>query len=495
VLQPFLNLIQKEKLFDSTEKVLLTVSGGIDSIAMCELFHKAKLKFGIAHCNFQLRAKESDADEAFVEALSEKYNVSFHSIKFNTSAFAKKNKLSIQVAARQLRYQWFEEIREQYAYNYIATAHHQNDSIETFFINLIRGTGISGLHGILPKQGNIIRPLLFATKTEIESFTTKHKLNYREDSSNASDKYLRNKIRHHLIPLLNEFNPSAENAINKSIEHLREVEHIYKNVIEQKRKKIVITKNNSISISIKSLKKLQPINAYLYEFLKPFDFNSATAEEISIALNGESGKQFFSPTHRLIKDREFLIIKQVKSTQDATIHKHQEASGQMLFSISKKQTQIDTADLKLTFKSKILNSNSQIPNPKSQILNSNSQILNPKSQIPNPKSQILNSNSQILNPKSQIPNPKSSAFLDFDKLEFPLEIRKWRPGDIFYPLGMKGKKKLSDFLINNKVSLLQKENTWLLASAGQIAWVIGMRIDDRFKITPKTKRIYLVELI
>ena len=298
MLQSFQSYIQKENLFLSSDKILLTVSGGIDSTLMCELFHKAKLNFGIAHCNFQLRAEESNGDEAFVGTLAEKYNVPFHTTTFTTSAYAKKNKLSIQFAARQLRYLWFEEIREHYKYNYIATAHHQDDSIETFFINLIRGTGISGLHGILPKHGNIIRPLLFTTKNKIETYSKKHKLKYREDSSNASDKYVRNKIRHHIIPVLKELNNSLENTINKSIQHIREVELIYKNDIENKRLKIVKQENNSVSISIKKLKKLQPLSTYLYEFLKPYNFNADTVREIISAIDGTSGKRFFSATHR-----------------------------------------------------------------------------------------------------------------------------------------------------------------------------------------------------
>jgi tRNA(Ile)-lysidine synthase len=447
--------IQKKNLFSSSEKILLTVSGGMDSVLMCELFHKAKLNFGIAHCNFQLRAKESDEDELFVETLAEKYNVPFHSIKFETAAFAKKNKLSIQVAARELRYQWFEEIREQYNYQYIATAHHQDDSIETFFINLIRGTGIAGLHGILPKQGTIIRPLLFTTRKEIEAYTKKHKLNYREDSSNASDKYVRNKIRHQLIPVLKELNPSFESAVNMSIQHLREVELIYKNDIEAKRAKVVKTspqpspqEREQVSvytISIRSLKKLIPLNAYLYEFLKPFNFNASTVEEIIAALDGESGKQFFSLTHRLIKDRKFLLVDslelRVKSKNILTFH------------IKKNQREFEADGLKIKFNSE----------PKTQDF----------------KLKTLN----------------SQAALDFDILNFPLEIRKWQTGDAFYPFGMKGKKKLSDFFIDKKLSIAQKENTWLLTSAGNVVWVIGQRIDERFKITDKTRKIYFVELV
>ena len=259
MLNSFTTYIKKEKLFSKTNTILLTVSGGIDSIVMCELFHQAGLKFGIAHCNFQLRGEESDTDELFVEELAEKYDVQFHSVSFNTAAYAKKNKLSIQLAARKLRYDWFEEIRSQFDYNYIATAHHQDDSIETFFINLIRGTGIAGLHGILPKQNSIIRPLLFTNKKEIELFAKKNKLKFREDSSNASDKYVRNKIRHQLIPLLKELNPNIHQTIADDIQRLSETEKVYKKEITNKRSKIITEDRNGIRISIKALKKLNPI--------------------------------------------------------------------------------------------------------------------------------------------------------------------------------------------------------------------------------------------
>lgn len=447
----FLSYIQKENLFIASDKTLLTVSGGIDSVVMCELFHKANLKFAIAHCNFQLRGKESTDDELFVKQLAKKYGVPFFCKSFNTAAYAGKKKSSIQMAARDLRYEWFEEIRKKEKFQYIATAHHQDDSVETFFINLVRGTGISGMHGILPKQGKIIRPLLFTTKNEIEIFAKKNKLKHREDSSNASDKYIRNKLRHHVIPVLKELNPALGNTINDTIQRLRDVELIYKNEIENKRKEIVKAfpqpspkereLKKQYTIDIENLKKLCAPFTYLYEFLKPYNFNATTVESIIAALSGESGKQFYSDTHRLIKDRDLLIIERLKL---------QIANCKL--QIDKGQKEITADGMKLKFK-----------------------IL--------PKSQILNLTSHI------------SASIDFDKLEFPLEIRKWEKGDAFYPLGMKGKKKLSDFFIDKKLSVSQKENTWLLTSKGKIVWVIGLRIDERFKITDKTKKIYFAELV
>ncbi len=446
------SFIKKENLFSPSEKILLTVSGGIDSVMMCELFYKAGFKFAIAHCNFQLRGEESNGDEKFVAALAEKYNAPFHIITFNTSAFAKKNKLSIQIAARQLRYQWFEEIREKFNYKYIATAHHQDDSIETLFINLIRGTGISGLHGILPKLGNIIRPMLFTNKIEIEKYASKNELQFREDRSNASDKYVRNKIRHQVIPVLKELNPVLEKTITDSMRHLRDIELIYKNDIEAKRSEILKQENSTVLISIKQLKKLDPAVTYLYEFLKPFNFNTSSSSEIIAALESESGKQFFSTTHRLIKDRDFLIIEKISGPKNQ-IPGTNEIQASEKFQIKKSQKELIFNGLRLNFKTDAKPAN------------------------------------HLLQTKNTCAN------LDFDKLKFPLEIRKWQQGDAFYPLGMKGRKKLSDFFIDKKLPISQKENIWLLISGGSIAWVIGQRIDERFKITNKTQKIYFVELV
>ncbi|MFY9310354.1 MAG: tRNA lysidine(34) synthetase TilS [Bacteroidia bacterium] len=440
MLVSFFNHIETQNLCTKADTTLLTVSGGIDSVVMCELFRKAGLKFAIAHCNFQLREAESDQDEEFVESLAGLYNVAFHSIAFDTAKYAKKNNLSIQLAARELRYKWFEEIRQEYNYEYIATAHHVNDSIETFLINFSRGTGIAGLHGILPKQGTVIRPLLFATKQEIESFAKKNNLKYREDSSNASDKYTRNKIRHHIIPLLKQLNPDFENAASSTIQRLQETEKIYDSTIAKQRASIVKTTNGTTMISIPRLKKLVPHAAYLYEFLKPFNFNPATINEIRDVLDGETGKQFFSSTHRLIKDRDSLVIKEMKTT---------ETEKATTYWIKKKQKECITEGFSLQFEKL--------------------------------KKQELSFNPLI-------------ASIDFDKLEFPLEIRKWQKGDVFYPLGMKGKKKLSDFLIDIKLSLFQKENTWLLISAKRIVWVIGLRLDDRFKVTNTTSVVYKISL-
>lgn len=440
--QALLSYIQQEDLFSTKDKILLTVSGGIDSVVLCDLFHTANLSFAIAHCNFQLRATESDGDEQFVKELATKYKVPFHHIRFDTDAYVKKNKVSVQVAARELRYEWFEKIRIEHQYTYIATAHHQGDVIETFFINLIRGTGISGLRSIVPKQGKIIRPLLFATKKDILTYAEKNKIAYHEDSSNASDKYLRNKIRHHLIPVLNELSPTAEASISHSIEKLRDAEFIYKEAMEDVRSKICTSKGASIYISIAELKKLNPIATYLYELLNPYGFNGATATDIIKVLSGESGKQFLSATHRLIKDRDFLILEPITTS---------DAKEEYMIEKDQVEFKIPGSDLHLHF--------------------------------------------QFSQPEHTIPTAAAIAAIDLDKLHFPLTIRKWKTADAFYPLGMKGKKKLSDFFIDKKLSLAEKENIWLLCSDEKIVWVIGMRLDDQFKVTDKTKKIVQVFLL
>lgn len=440
MLQLLKKFIRDEGLFTSKQKILLAVSGGLDSSVMCHLFHKAGYRFAIAHCNFGLRSKESDGDETFVKNMAMKYNSPFYVERFETLKFAKKNKMSVQMAARQLRYDWFEKIRSSEGFNYIAIAHHRDDETETFFINLIRGTGISGLHGILPKKNKIIRPLLFATRKDIETYAKKEKISFREDSSNLSQKYVRNRIRQTILPALKEMNPSVETTIKKDIERLREVELIFKQAIEEKRKKLVkksrLAKGTE-TIPIAGLKKLEPIKTWLYELLNPYNFNIETVNDVISSLWKTSGKQFFSPTHRIIKDRESLIISSLPTMQNNSV------------SIGlKTKTISNPVRLKI---SKVTRT-----------------------------------------PGWKTPPDKTIACLDYDKLVFPLTLRKWKAGDSFYPLGMDKKKKLSDFLIDNKVPIHQKEQTYVLESGNKIIWIVGHRIDNRFRITEDTGEIYCI---
>ncbi|RLD60716.1 MAG: tRNA lysidine(34) synthetase TilS, partial [Bacteroidetes bacterium] len=293
MLNKFTEYIENEKLFNKTDKILLTVSGGVDSVVMLDLFIKSRLSFGIAHCNFNLRGKESDLDEKFVKQLAKKNNIEIHTVSFKTEEYAKSNGISIEMAARDLRYEWFEKIRQNFDYSYIATAHHKNDVIETFILNISRGTGIKGLCGIQPKVNKIIRPVLFALRKEIEEYCTTNNLQYREDASNATLKYKRNIIRHKILPELKNLNPNINNTIIDDIAIFNDVEKIYRSSIEEKKLKILTKENDKILINIKELKKLNPLKTYLYEFLKPYNFQSQNITDIIKSLDSISGKQFY----------------------------------------------------------------------------------------------------------------------------------------------------------------------------------------------------------
>jgi tRNA(Ile)-lysidine synthase len=438
MLQKFKQFIIKEKLLAKDQRILLAVSGGIDSVTLCHLMHEAGFKFGIAHCNFKLRGKESEEDEKFVRQLSLKFKVPFFHHSFETKKYSEEKKISVQMAARELRYDWFEEIRRKNNYHFIAVAHHQDDEIETFFINLIRGTGIAGLHGIKAKAGKIIRPLMFASRKEIEEYIRRKKIKYREDSSNSSLKYLRNQVRHQLIPQLKKMNPDMEETIKSEISRIRKIESVFYRSVEEKRKEIIKKEEGILKFDIKKLLSLGNRESYLYEFLKPFGFSGDIIEMISQGMQSEPGKIFYSSTHRLLKDRSFLVLSPVpEKTKEQFFVK--EGCREM-----------------------------KVPVP-------------------------LKFKTVAVTARFNISKDKNIGMFDRDKLTFPLTIRKWKAGDLFRPFGMKGKKKLSDFCTDIKLSLLEKENTWLLCSGGDIIWVIGHRTDDRYRITAGTKRVFSAE--
>lgn len=438
ILRQFRNYILKENLFEKKDKIILAVSGGIDSVAMCQLFHLARFQFAIAHSNFHLRGDESDQDSIFVKSLAEKYKVPFFVIDFNTTEYARQQGISIEMAARDLRYNWFKELLKMQNYQYVSIAHHLDDSVETFFINLLRGTGIAGLHGIQPKQNMFIRPLLFTRREELENFIKKEKLEYRQDSSNQSTKIRRNFIRHKIIPLFKEMNPAFLQTMQENMERLKETESIFGKIISQEIPLLVEQKDDKILIFIEKLRRKKSPKIYLFEILNNYGFNSATIEDIAESLNDISGKQFYSSTHRLVRDRKYLIITPFQSTEK-------------------------------------------------------NEIILIDSTIQSVETPVKLSISQFRNSKYQISKKTNIASLDFDKLKFPLEIRKWRRGDSFYPFGMNQKKKLSDFFIDNKFSIPEKENAWLLCSENKIVWLIGHRIDNRFRITEPTKKVYKIE--
>lgn len=444
MLQAFQEYIKSILLFNSTDRILLAVSGGVDSIAMVQLFKKTGLNFGIAHVNFGLRGEESDGDEAFVKQLAKELDVPFYGKQFQTKQYAADNKISIQMAARDLRYEWFDEILKEYNYNFVATAHHLDDQAETFFINLLRGTGISGMHGILPKQGKLIRPLMFTTREKIMSFALDMNLQWRDDRSNKSRKYLRNKLRLDVLAELYKINPQFSYKLNESISHLRDVESIYNSHIAGVTADLVQHTPEGVLISIDWVYEYEPHNTYLFELLKPYGFSYSVVKEIVRSLDTFSGKVFYSPTHRLLRDRDNFIIQPL--------------------------TELNSDPFQ------------------SEVYLLEKETLN----IEHPVCLCTHQTDKI----SELPMGKASiACLDIDKLEFPLKLRKWEKGDWFIPLGLKGKKKLSDFFIDQKVSLADKEKAWLLLSGDEIVWVIGKRIDNRFRITPKTKKAFVLTCI
>ena len=438
----FRNFISREGLFLASDHILLAVSGGIDSVVMTSLFHQAGFHFALAHANFSLREKESDRDETFVRALAIKYKVPVFVRRFETMTFARKSRISVQMAARTLRYNWFEELMNAENYAFVATAHHLDDQVETFLINLTRGTGIAGLHGIFPRQGRVIRPLLFAFRAQIEGYARDNGLEYVEDSSNLTDKYLRNRLRHKVIPQLERISPGFGRELTQTINFIRDAETIYRQAIEQKRKEIFFEKGDKIYIDADQFFKLKPLTNWAFELMSPFGFNFSNVMDIAGLENAIPGKEVRSSTFRLIKDREYLIIAELEERG-----KHP------------------------------------------PIFISMDDLAQKSISIP------VNLNFEIIEAVPTLyGDPGTTAYLDLDKLDFPLVLRKWQRGDFFYPLGMPHEKKLSDFFTDRKFSRIEKEKTWLLCSNKDIAWIIGYRIDDRFKITSSSKKILKITL-
>ena len=439
MLERFLQFISKHRLINSGDRLLLAVSGGIDSMVMCELFHQSGIRFEIAHCNFSLREEESDCDELFVRNMAEQSNVLIHVKKFDTKLYAAEEGISIEMAARDLRYQWFRQLALEKEFAKIAIAHNLNDQAETFFINLLRGTGIAGLRAMKPNHEGLIRPLLSFSREEIENFASENGCSFREDSSNASDLYLRNRIRHHLLPLLKEFQPSLYSIFADNIERLADTEKVYLNEIERQRQSVVCVSGKRYLINIEKLNQLSPKQTYLFEFIKPFGFNETAVIQIMLALSDIPGKVFLSATHRLIKDRESLIIEPLSESKSDII--------ELLI-------KTDTKNLKIPF---------------------------------NVEFNIIDRQEfTAFNPSPLI------AWLDKDKLKFPLSLRRMQIGDRFRPIGMKGFKKLSDFLTDIKLPLPDKKNTWVITSGADIVWVVAHRIDDRYKVTTETKTIFKI---
>jgi tRNA(Ile)-lysidine synthase len=439
MLDRFEKYIRDNNLCSPNDKILLGVSGGADSIVMTDLFIRKKYRTGIAHCNFQIRAEESEEDQKFVEQLAKNKKIPFYTTRFDTKEYARKNSMSVQMAARELRYTWFEEIRSKYGYNFIAIGHNLDDVVETFFINLNRGTGIRGLTGIKPVFGDIIRPILFASRKEILAYAEKRNLEFREDSSNLDTLYVRNKIRHNIIPRFNKITPDFNKTIIETIERLRDAETILDNTINAIKSDIIIEQSsNRILIDIDKLKVLKPVNTVLFEIIKDYGFNYKTVRNIISNLADTPGKKFYSKTHRIIKDRSFLIVTDIEKGDHSSV-----------------KIKADVAE---------------IAEPVSLIF----------SKFSRPE-------------KYNIPKETRYAVLDYNKIKYPLELRKWRQGDRFIPLGMTNHKKLSNFFIDYKLSIPEKEAVWIITSGEDIIWIVNYRIDDRYKVDRNTKEILVIE--
>lgn len=431
----FYRHLQTQFPFLENKKLLLAVSGGLDSMVLLHLLQQLPYTIAIAHCNFQLRGIESFEDQSFVQNYALQHQIPFYCTQFDTQAFANDYKLSTQVAARELRYDWFYEQLELHQFDFVLTAHHADDNLETFLINLSRGTGLDGLSGIPAQNDAVLRPLLPFSRTAIEEYAKVNNLQWREDSSNASDKYLRNQIRHHLVPMLKELNPDFLKAFGMTQEYLQQAQELVSDAASMVYQQVAREEEDTIYFDLKQLLRLPNYASYLYQWLKEYGFSAW--DDIYNLVYSQSGKQVFSAEYRLLKDRDFFILSPIQEPEKE------------LYFIEKNQDKVKIP-LKLQF-CKVADINKA---------------------------------------------DSSAIFVDESKLAYPLVLRKWQEGDVFYPLGMKGKsKKVSKFFKDEKISLLDKENTWLLCSNDAIVWVIGMRADERFKVEHTTNTILKIELI
>lgn len=426
--------IEKYQLLEESCPVLVGLSGGADSIALLTLLVKLGYSCIAAHCNFHLRGEESMRDERFAEEYAKILQVPFLKTDFDTEQYAAANHLSIEMAARELRYNWFEEKRSETGAQAIAVAHHRDDSVETVLMNLVRGTGIRGMSGIRPKNGYVVRPLLCVTRKEITAWLDAGNISYVTDSTNLSDAYTRNFIRLRVLPLLEEINPSVRTAIARTADHLSAAEAVYIHVVEQAKAEVLVEGNR---ISIPALMHYPSPDAILYELLKAYNFSRTVSEDIYASLEGEPGKLFFSPTHRLVKDRDYLLLSSIETKPEQTY---------------------------------VLSGNEE-------------KWVGPIE---------LSFNRVVISENFHIRKDKNIAYFDYDKLAFPLTLRTWKDGDWFIPFGMKGRKKLSDYFSDRKFSRFEKERVWLLCSGNDIIWIVGERPDNRYSIGSATKCALIV---
>jgi tRNA(Ile)-lysidine synthase len=435
----FLEHNRAHNLVKTGQKVLLAVSAGVDSMVMLELFQRAGHHIAVAHCNFGLRPGDADLDQILVERKAKQKGIRVFTSTFSTTQFSLDKGISIQMAARELRYNWLEKIRKDNGFDLIATGHNLDDNIETLIINLSRGTGIHGLKGIPLINGNVIRPLLFAPRQAIEAFAGENNIEFRHDLSNFEDKYIRNKIRHQLIPVLRELNPGLNEIMQEFFIKTKAVAEINDREISRVMGHCMVSNEDQISFIINNLKNLPEPAYYLYEVLKAYGFSFGICRQAVGALDNQSGKQFQSSSHLLLKDRGELKL-----------YERRKEELQQHYEVSTDTSAIDIFNCHLVF--------SRFPLPE----------------------------------KLEWPKDNKAALLDFDLLDFPLLIRPWKHGDYLYPLGMKGRKKVSDLLINSKIDLIEKQKIMVIESNGAIVWVAGLRTDNRFRITKNTKTVFSV---
>ncbi|MDR0370361.1 MAG: tRNA lysidine(34) synthetase TilS [Prevotellaceae bacterium] len=427
--------IENNRLLADRQKIVAGFSGGADSVALLHILHSLGYQCVAAHCNFHLRGEASDRDRQFAESFCRELHMPFTSVDFDTTAYAQAHKMSIEMAARELRYHFFEKMRTLHRAQAIAVAHHADDHVETMLMNLIRGTGLKGMTGIPVKNGYIVRPLLCVTRGEIERYVEAHRLRFVTDESNKENIYTRNKIRNRLLPLMEEINPSVKQTLNESAVRFKDYNTIVAHYVRQAVKNIVSKQEKYLKIDIRLLKQTPGYATVLFELLSGYRFNSSTVGRILENLTNESGKIFYSQTHRLVKDRDFLILCEQKTVD-------RPAS----FFISP-QTPKTTSPLPLQI-----------------------------SEFDKTTDYTLSTD-------------KNCAHIDASAIKYPLEVRIWRKGDFFYPLGMKGKKKISDFLTDRKLNLFEKDEIWVVTSEENIVWIVGKSIDERYKVTAKTEKI------
>lgn len=433
--------IETEHLFDlAADPVLMAVSGGLDSVVLLDVLHRLGAQVAVAHCHFGLRGEEADADEQFVRKLAKQYDAPYFVEFFQTKQFAEQEGVSAQMAARLLRYRWFEAIRQTQGLAVVATAHHRRDAAETMLLNLTHGTGLAGLHGIRARNGHVVRPLLTCGKEELFEYLVENRLAWREDTSNDSPAYQRNRLRHEVLPVLRDLNPNLDLTLQHTAERVGGAEEIVRHYVDETARQARRDEPDATYLSIATLQNTRATVLVLHELLRPFGFSYPVVKDVAASFGAPAGRQFSSPTHRLVKDRDHLVITP------------KNLAGFGTFQLAAGQTELVADGLRLG----------------AELLE-----IDPATYAP--------------------PRAKAVAALDADKLKFPLVLRHWQEGDWFMPIGLKGKKKLSDFLIDQKVPLNLKDNVRVLASGdGKICWVVGMRPDERFKVTEETERVLVL---